>query len=156
MSASPDLAFRAILGAARIVGFAQSGQLPAIVEAIVEGLDLPRDLVAAAVTDPGGELLAIMLKALRLTDDQARQVLLLASPTGKDVATFFPLSDVYAGLEVIVAEALVAAWRDATGVQRAPHHQPHFADPATARRPAAGTHAEPRRESSSDDKAKRA
>ena len=152
-SSRPELAFRAILGAARIVGFARSGQLPAIAAAISEGLDIPRDLVAAAINDPGGELLAVMLKALRLDDVQARQVFLLASPPGKDVATFFPLSDLYSGLEPDVAETLVAVWRDATSEARSPRHQPHFADNSTTRRPAAG---EARKNTPADDKAKRA
>ena len=153
-SARPELAFRAILGAARIVGFARSGQLSAIAAAISEGLDIPRDLVAAAINDPGGELLAVMLKALRLDDVQARQVFLLASPPGKDVATFFPLSDLYSGLEPDVAEMLVAIWRDATSEARSPRHQPHFADNSTARRPAAS--GEARKSPPADDKAKRA
>ena len=123
----PDIAFRSILSAARIVGFARSGQLPAIIAAISEGLDLPADLVSAAVDDAGGELLAILLKALRLDDVQARQVFLLASPSGRDVHGFFPLSDLYAGMEPTVAAALVAAWRDAS-LGRTPRHEPHLAD----------------------------
>jgi hypothetical protein len=123
----PELAFRAILSAARIVGFARSGQLPAIVSAISEGLDLSPDLVAAGVNDPGGELLAIMLKALRLDDTQAQQVLLLASPTGRNVNAFFPLSDLYSGMEPALAELLVATWRDATA-RRNPRHETHFAE----------------------------
>jgi hypothetical protein len=131
---SSDLAFRGILNAARIVGFARSSQLPAIVAAICEGLSLPRDLVAAAISDPGGELLAVMLKALRLDDVQARQVFLLATPSGRDAAKFFPLSDVYSGLEVDVAETLVAAWRDTARGEWSARHRPHFAENGGVRR----------------------
>jgi hypothetical protein len=138
----PDIAFRSILSAARIVGFARSGQLPAIISAISEGLDLTADIVSAAVDDAGGELLGILLKALRLDDVQARQVFLLASPSGRDVHGFFPLSDLYAGMEPTVAATLVAAWRDASA-GRTPHHEPHLAEngerrsstPAAAGRP---------------------
>lgn len=123
----PEVAFRSILSAARIVGFARSGQLPAIIAAISEGLDLPADLASAAVDDAGGELLAILLKALRLDEVQACQVFLLASPSGRDVHGFFPLSDLYAGMEPTVAATLVASWRDAS-VGRTPHHEPHLAE----------------------------
>lgn len=147
----PDLAFRAILSAARIVGFARSGQLPAIVSAISEGLDLSPDLVAAGVNDPGGELLAIMLKALRLDDVQAQQVFLLASPTGRNVQAFFPLSDLYSGMEPALAETVVAAWREATA-RRTPRHEPHLAENGGHRRPAP----EIRRQDVPDEAARRA
>ena len=147
----PDLAFRAILGAARIVGFARSGQLPAIVAAISEGLDLSPDLVAAGINDPGGELLAIMLKALRLDDVQAQQVFLLASPTGRNVQAFFPLSDLYSGMEPALAETVVAAWREATA-RRTPRHEPHLAENGGHRRPAP----EIRRQDMPDENARRA
>jgi hypothetical protein len=122
-----DRAFRSILGAARIVGFARSGRLDAIIDTIADGLGLPTDLVKAAAADAGGEPLAIMLKALRLDDVQARQVLLLASPAGRESRSFFPLSDLYAGMEPDVAEAMITAWRDAATLRR-PAHQPHFAE----------------------------
>jgi hypothetical protein len=109
-----DRAFRSILSAARIVGYARGGQLGAIVASIAEGLDLPAALVTAAINDKGGEVLAIMLKALRLDDAQARQVFLLASPSGKDVHAFFPLADLYAGMEVSVAETMIEGWRGST------------------------------------------
>lgn len=130
-----DRAFRSILGAAQIVGYARSGQLAQIITAISESLELPSDLIAAAINDRGGELLAIMLKALRLDDNQARQVFLLASPSGRDVQTFFPLADLYAGMEQFVAESLVGAWRESTRPQRN-GHMPHFAENGDRRRQA--------------------
>lgn len=108
-----DQAFRSILGAARIVGFARSGQLSAIIASISEGLDLPTDLVAAATNDRSGELLAVMLKAMRLDDVQAQQVFLLASPSGRDIDAFFAIAGLYSGMVPDVAEAMVAEWREA-------------------------------------------
>lgn len=118
-----DRAFRSILSAARIVGYARSGQLGAIIAAIADGLDLPPALVTASINDKGGEALAIMLKALRLDDTQARQVFLLASPTGQDVQAFFPLADLYAGMEVSVAETMIEAWRGTLTATK-PRHEP--------------------------------
>jgi hypothetical protein len=152
-AARVDRAFRSILSAAQIVGFARSGQLEPIVDAITAGLGLSRQLVHAAIADRSGELFAVMLKALRLDDSQARQVFLLASPPGRDVATFFPLSDLYAGMEPEVAETLVEAWREAAAP--APSgHEPHLADNGSPRRPSSGEAARPAEQR--DDRAKRA
>jgi Uncharacterised protein conserved in bacteria (DUF2336) len=131
-----DHAFRSILSAAQIVGYARSGQVEPIIAAIADGLGLPPALVTVAIDDKSGDLFAVMLKALRLDDVQARQVFLLVSPSGRDVQAFFPLSDLYGGMEPAVAETLVAAWRDAalTGNEG---HEPHFADNSAVRRPAA-------------------
>jgi uncharacterized protein (DUF2336 family) len=131
-----DRAFRSILSAAQIVGYARSGQLGPIIAAIADGLSLPPALIAAAVNDKSGDLFAVMLKALRLDDTQARQVFLLASPSGRDVNTFFPLSDLYAGMEPTVAETLIAAWRDATATGK-PKYEPHLEQNGERRRPAA-------------------
>ncbi|MCB1495175.1 MAG: hypothetical protein KDJ86_05265 [Bauldia sp.] len=106
-----DRAFRSILGAAQIVGFSRSGNRQALVDTIVEGLDLAPDLVAACLDDATGEPLAVLLKALSLASDQARQVLLLSSPVGRDPAAFFPLCDLYAGMLPTVATTLAEAWR---------------------------------------------
>lgn len=136
-----ERAFRSILNAAQIAGYARSGNSSAIIGGISDGLELPSDLVAAAVSDASGELLAIMLKALRLDDIQARQVFLLASPAGRDVNAFFPLSDLYASMEPAVAEVLTSAWRE-TGRERAAGHTPHLAENG-ARRPLPNAHPAP-------------
>ncbi len=128
-----DRAFRSILSAAQIVGHARGGQLGPIIGAISDGLDLPPSLVAASINDKSGEVLAIMLKALRLDDNQARQVFLLASPSGRDVQAFFPLSDLYAGMEPGVAETMIEAWRDAGTLKRIGHEQ-HLAENGDRRR----------------------
>ncbi|MEJ0012328.1 MAG: DUF2336 domain-containing protein [Bauldia sp.] len=128
-----DRAFRSILSAAQIVGYARSGQVGPIVAAIADGLGLPAPLVTAALNDHSGDLFAVMLKALRLDDVQAQQVLLLVAPSGRDVLSFFPLSDLYAGMEPEVAETLVAAWRSAAASAKETY-EPHLA-PNGDRRP---------------------
>ncbi len=90
---------------------------------IVDGLGLEADAVAGAVNDAGGEALAVLLKAMRLDETQAQQVFLLASPVGRNVQAFFPLTDLYAGMEQSTAQTLCDAWRLSASV----------AGPATSR-----------------------
>ena len=149
-----DRAFRSILSAAQIVGHARGGQLGPIIGAISDGLDLPPSLVAASINDKSGEVLAIMLKALRLDDNQARQVFLLASPIGREVKTFFPISDLYAGMEPGVAETMIEAWRDAATLKRVGHEQ-HLAENGDRRRGAA-TETARKSDENRQDTAKRA
>ncbi len=123
-----DRAFRSILSAAQIVGFARSGQLAAIIAAMAEGLGSARPISSRRrSTTRAASCLAIMLKALRLDDMQAQQVFLLASPSGREVQSFFPLSDLYAGMEPDVAETLVGAWREAATIGKT-DHEPHLAE----------------------------
>ncbi len=122
-----DRAFRSILSAAKIVGYARSRQRDQLIATIGEGLDLDAAFIAHCLDDPTGEGLAVMLKALRLDDAQAQQVFLLATPAGQDTAAFFPLADLYSGMEPSVAETMVDAWR-ATARGRKAEHQPHLAD----------------------------
>jgi uncharacterized protein (DUF2336 family) len=142
-----DRAFRSILGAAQIVGYARGGQLGAIIAALSESLGLPASLATAAINDQSGELLAVMLKALRLDDTQARQIFLLASPSGRDVKGFFPLSDLFSGMEPSVAETLIEGWRAATAPGKA-KYEPLMAENGERRRSAIDTHqkAAPRNE----------
>jgi uncharacterized protein (DUF2336 family) len=131
-----DRAFRSILNAAKIVGFARAGQRDQVVAAIAEGLDLGSDFVAACLDDPGGEAIAILVKALRLDSVQAQQVFLLMTPAGRDTNLFFPLADLYAGMEAGVAESIADAWR--TGVASHPTHVPHVAGDDVSRVAARG------------------
>lgn len=128
-----DQAFRSILGAARTVGFARTGQRGELIAAIADGLGLRQDIVAASLADATGEALAVMLKALRLDDVQAQQVLLLASAAGRDTATFFPVADLYAAMEPSVAEALCEMWRP-TGGGEQPMHEPFLSGESDPRR----------------------
>ena len=121
-----DRAFRSILGAAKIVGYARAGQREQLIAAVAEGLDLAPDFVRSCLDDATGEAMAVLLKALRLETAQAQQVFLLASPAGRDARLFFPLADLYAGMEASVAEAVADAWR-AQAVGRKPAHQPYIA-----------------------------
>ena len=78
----------------------------------------------------------MLLKSLGLDNAQAQQVFLLATPKiGRDVAAFFPLCDIYAGMEPSVAETLTEAWRD-RGFNKGSSHVPHFAE--NTDRPRAG------------------
>ncbi len=131
-----DRAFRSILSAAQVVGFARKGDRQALIDSISDGLDLDKDIVIACLDDASGEPAAVLLKGLGLDNAQAQQVLLLGTPSiGRDVNVFFRLTDIYAGMENWVAEILVDAWREP--IRATPRHEPHFADNALRRRPAA-------------------
>jgi hypothetical protein len=69
------------------------------------------------------------------------------------VQAFFPLSDLYAGMEPEVAETLVEAWRDAASPGYA-GHEPHMADNGVRPRPAISEIGRPTY--AADEKAKRA
>jgi hypothetical protein len=123
-----DQAFRSILGAAQVVGFARRGEKSELIGAIADSLGLEVEIVVACIEDASGEPFAVLLKVLGLDNIQAQQVLLLATPViGKDVRAYFRLTDVYAAMESSVAEILVSAWRGdvATHGRR---HAPIFAD----------------------------
>jgi len=138
-----DRAFRSILGAAKIVGYARGGQIEELIGAIADGLDLPPALVKSCLDDSTGEALVVLLKALRLDDVQAQQVFLLVTPAGRDTAAFFPLADLYAGMEPEVAETICELWRSALAGRQA-GHQRRFddGDAARQRREPAATPAE--------------
>ncbi len=133
-----ERAFQSILSAAQIVGFARNGQNAELTAAIADGLQLKPDTVAACVQDHSGEALAILLKALRLDELQAQQVFLMASPVGRDVMAFFPLTDLYAGMDHATAETLCEAWR-IVAAERKAGHEPYLAENADRRRGAMGT-----------------
>ena len=151
---SADRAFQSILSAAQIVGFARNGRDAELIAAIADGLQLNTDAVAACVNDHTGEPLAILLKALRLDEIQAQQVFLMASPVGRDVQAFYPLTDLYAGMDHSTAETLCEAWRIVTAERKA-GHEPYLAENPERRR---GTVATPARieQSERDERAKRA
>ena len=121
-----DRAFRSILDAAEIVSHARAGRRLALIQSISEGLRMAPDDVVASLDDPGGEPLAVLLKALSLDSVQAQQVMMLASPVGRDATRFFKLCDLFAGMEPAVAETLTAAWQ--TGATAAPPRYQPFAD----------------------------
>jgi len=131
-----DRAFRAILGAAQIVGLARGGQRAPLITAISEALTVEPRFVIACLDDPTGEPIAVLLKALGLDSIQAQQVFLLATTSvGRDVNVFFRLCDLYAGMDPSVAEVLSDAWRIPVRAAR-PAHQPVFAENGERRRPA--------------------
>jgi hypothetical protein len=130
-----DRAFRAILGAAQIVGLARRGEHHALTQAIAGSLELEGDLVKACVDDATGEPFGVLLKSLGLDNVRAQQVFLLATPrVGRDTTAFFRLCDLYAGMEPSVAEALTEAWRESR-TARVARHVPHFAENGKRSRP---------------------
>ncbi len=149
-----ERAFQSILSAAQIVGFARNGRDAEMIAAIADGLGLNPDAVAACVRDRTGEPLAVLLKALRLDELQAQQLFLMASPVGRDVQAFFPLTDLYAGMDHSTAETLCEAWRIVTA-ERKLGHEPYLAENADRRRGTMGT---PARlgEADREDQARRA
>ena len=151
---SADRAFQSILSAAQIVGFARDGRIAELIAAIADGLELGPDAVAASVRDRSGEPLAVLLKALRLDELQAQQVFLMASPVGRDVQVFFPLTDLYAGMDHSTAETLCEAWR-IVAAERNAGHEPYLAENADRRRGTMGTPVRVE-QSDRDDQAKRA
>jgi hypothetical protein len=131
-------ALRAVYGAPAVVGFARKRQKDQLVDAIAVWLRLDPALVEAMIDDPSGEPLVLLLKAMGLSDSDARQILLLANPAvGRVVESFFRLADLHAGIETAVAEILVAAWRGEPVRPAAAGHQPHFAPAEERARPAA-------------------
>jgi hypothetical protein len=65
-----------------------------------------------------------MLKAAGLKIPEGRTVLLLANPAiGESVEQYFRLADLYASVEVGVAERFVAAWRR-PGEKATPRYEP--------------------------------
>jgi len=151
---SPERAFQSILSAAQIVGFARNGRDAEMIAAIADGLQLDPDAVAACVNDHSGEALAVLLKALHLDELQAQQVFLMASPVGRDVQAFYPLTDLFAGMDHSTAETLCEAWRIVTAERKA-GHEPYLAENADRRRGTMGTPVRVER-SEREDRAKRA
>jgi hypothetical protein len=135
-----DIALNAAQKAGQIPGLARSKRKEALIAAFADGLSLDLDLVARMVDDPSGEPLVLLVKAIGLSDAEARQVLLLANPAiGVAVQTFFRLVDLHAAMEPTVAEAMVGAWRENGGEAAQKQHVPQFSDAEGVRRPAART-----------------
>jgi hypothetical protein len=133
-----DIALNAAQKAGQIPGLARSKRKEALIAAFADGLSLDLDLVARMVDDPSGEPLVLLVKAIGLSEAEARQVLLLANPAiGVAVQTFFRLVDLHAAMEPSIAEAMVGAWRENGGESAPGQHVPQFSDAEGVRRPAA-------------------
>jgi hypothetical protein len=133
-----DIALNAAQKAGQIPGLARSKRKEALIAAFADGLSLDLDLVARMVDDPSGEPLVLLVKAIGLSEPEARQVLLLANPAiGVAVQTFFRLVDLHAAMEPSIAEAMVGAWRENGGESVQGQHVPQFSDAEGVRRPAA-------------------
>ncbi len=139
-----DIALNAAQKAGQIPGLARSKRKDALIAAFADGLSLDLDLVARMVDDPSGEPLVLLVKAIGLSDAEARQVLLLANPAiGVAVQTFFRLVDLHAAMEPQVAEAMIGAWRENESEPSQKTHVPQFSDAEGVRRPAARTRRRP-------------
>jgi hypothetical protein len=133
-----DIALNAAQKADQIPGFARAKRKEALIAAFADGLSLDLDLVARMVDDPSGEPLVLLVKAIGLSDAEARQVLLLANPAiGIAVQTFFRLVDLHAAMEPRVAEAMIGTWRESGGAPVQKSHVPQFSEAEGVRRPAA-------------------
>jgi len=141
-----DIALNAAWKAGQIPGLARAKRKEALIAAFADGLSLDPDLVARMIDDPSGEPLVLLVKAIGLSDAEARQVLLLANPAiGLAVQTFFRLVDLHASMEPAVAEAMVAAWRGDGEAAARPAHVPQYTDAEGARRSAARPQRRPSR-----------
>jgi hypothetical protein len=131
-----DIALNAAQKAGQIPALARSKRKEALVSAFADGLGLERALVERMIDDPSGEPLVLLVKAIGLSDAEARQVLLLANPAiGYAVKTFFRLADLHASMEPTVAESMVAAWRgDPAAVHEPQKHVPYVDDSEGVRR----------------------
>jgi uncharacterized protein (DUF2336 family) len=137
--AAVDNAFRAALSRARLSMLARQRQRDALITTLAEGLRLDVAEVRALLDDPSGEALAVLLKAIGLSDVEMQQVLLLANPVmSAAVETFFRLSELFGGLEKSGADRLVGQWRGDETADLPAAHQPHYTDaPRKESRPAA-------------------
>lgn len=152
-------AFERLVSTAKVIGCARGRQTSEMIAAIARALALSPQFVAASINDPSGEPLAILLKALRLDESTAQMVFLLMSPVGRNVQSFFPLADFYAGMEPVVAESIVFEWRDEAGVEaqvpaRPPRHEQIM--PEVAARRSARIYERPALPGSLSDRARRA
>lgn len=131
-----DIALNAAQKAGQIPALARSKRKEALVGAFADGLGLDRSLVERMIDDPSGEPLVLLVKAIGLSEAEARQVLLLANPAiGYAVKTFFRLADLHASMEPSVAEAMVSAWRgDPAAVHEPQKHLPYLDDSEGVRR----------------------
>jgi len=136
--AAVDNAFRAALSRARLGMLARQRQRDALTATLAEGLRLDVAEVKALLDDPSGEALAVLLKAIGLSEAEMQQVLLLANPVMRAaVETFFRLSELFGGLEKSGADRLVGQWRGEDSADQPAGHQPHYADaPRRDSRPA--------------------
>jgi len=143
-----DIALHAAQKAGQIPGLARSKRKEALVGAFADGLGLDYLLVERMIDDPSGEPLVLLVKAIGLSEAEARQVLLLANPAiGYAVKTFFRLADLHASMEPSVAEAMVAAWRDDPAtVHESQKYTPYLDDSEGVRRRTSQTERKPVRQ----------
>ena len=108
----------------RLEAAALKGRPFEFVREIETSLGIPRIYSEKIVTDPSGEPMLIVARALAMPTDVLQRILLLVNPAiGTSVRRVFDLSALYQELAPQAALRLITLWRHA-GVPRPPLHQP--------------------------------
>lgn len=106
-------------------------------------LDLPPSIAQRIVSDPSGEPVLILLRALAAPSETVSRILLLLNPDiGQSVQRVFALTKLYATIAEPVAQYLAQAWR--APPRRHAQHQPQVALDASDRRDARAVHTQVR------------
>jgi hypothetical protein len=107
---------------------------------IAEGLILPMRIAAEIVGDPGGEPLAVAMRALGMPSPAFQRVLLFLKPEfGHSVHIVYRLSRLYDRLSERSALVMLAAWRVAAAPTTRAKFRPTLYDDERQRVRAAGT-----------------
>ena len=106
-------------------------------------LDVPPPIAERIVSDPSGEPVLILLRALSAPVETVSRILLLLNPDiGQSVQRVFALTKLYATIAEPVAQYLAQAWR--AQPRRHAQHQPQVALDASDRRDARAVHMQSR------------
>ncbi len=106
-------------------------------------LDVPPPVAQRIVSDPSGEPVLVLLRALAAPVETVSRILLLLNPDiGQSVQRVFALTRLYATIAEPVAQYLAQAWRAAP--RRRAQHQPQVALDAGDRRDARAVHTQVR------------
>lgn len=106
-------------------------------------LDVPPPIAERIVSDPSGEPVLILLRALSAPIETVTRILLLLNPDiGQSVQRVFALTKLYATIAEPVAQYLAQAWR--ASPRRRTQHQPQVALDASDRRDARAVHTQVR------------
>ena len=102
-------------------------------------LNVPPPVAERMISDPSGEPILILLRALAAPIETVTRILLLLNPDiGQSVERVFALTKLYETITEPVAQYLAQAWRDQP--RRRAQHQPQVALDASDRRDARAVH----------------
>lgn len=106
-------------------------------------LDVPPPIAERIVSDPSGEPVLVLLRALAAPIETVTRILLLLNPDiGQSVQRVYALTKLYETIAEPVAQYLAQAWR--TQPRRRAQHQPQVALDASDRRDARAVHTQVR------------